>query len=174
MESKNIKKEIKLIQTRKFKEHMNIHEGDFIQSLNLLVSEIESVMNDRNIKEDFVETVVTFSTNIGYSYINKINNKEDIIYAKRKGRNLYSKFELNRKNVLTNKCVVVLSKNKYRENEYYLITMFPGEYAIKEVQDTNMKTEEQRNKALKFWQENAFVFNKDLVQEDTLTSICPY
>lgn len=69
---------------------------------------------------------------------------------------------------------MVLSKNKYRENEYYLITMFPGEYAIKEVQDPNIKTEEQRNKALKFWEENAFVFNKDLVQEDTITSICPY
>lgn len=174
MEAKNIKKEIKLIQTRKFKEHMNIHAGDFIQPFDLLVSEIESVMKDRNIKEDFVETVVTFSTNTGYSYINKINNKKDVIYAKRKGRNLYSKFELNREKVLTNKCVVVLSKNKYRENEYYLITMFPGEYAIKEAQDPNIKTEEQRNKSLRFWEENAFVFDRELIQEDTITSICPY
>lgn len=174
MEAKNIKKEIKLIQTKKFKEHMNNHIQDFIQPFDKLVNEIEYLLSNREIKDSFIETVITFSDNTGYSYVNKINNKKDIIYVKRKGRDIYSKFELNREKVLTNKCVVVLSKNKYRENEYYLITMFPGEYAIKEVQDPNIKTAKQRKMSLEFWEENAFVFDKALIQDDTITSICPY
>lgn len=167
-------KRIKLIQSKKFKEHMESHMDDFIVPFNQLLYKIEETLSNKGIKDNFIETVISFPNNIGYSNINKIEDEDNIIYAKRIGRNLYSKFELNKEKKLTNKCVVVLSKNKYRDNEYYLITIFPGEKAIKEVGDINIKTEEERENVISFWRENAFVFNENLIQDGTVVKECPY
>lgn len=168
------KGKIKLIQTNKFKKHMKVHESQFIIPYEKLIKYMELKGTFNNIKDRFVEMVVEFPIDIGYSDLCKISDKDEIVYAKRKNRDIYSKFTLDGKSKLTNKCVVVLKQSYTNQNEYYLITMFPGQYAVKEPQDRNIKTEEEKKKVLEFWNSHALVFKPKDIDLETVTYRCPY
>ena len=168
------KKRIRVKQTKRFIKHMEQHHKDFIIPYWSFIGDIRSIINEYHRGENFIEFCYQHYTDVGYSNINRIENPDNIVYAKRKGRELYSKFELNREKRLTNKVVVVLKQSYYNENEYHLITMFPGDVNIKEVGDKNIKSIDEFNRVNKFWSNNALVFELDKIEEDTITSEKPY
>lgn len=168
------KNNIKIIQSNKFKTHMEVHKNQFIISYEILIKYMELNNKFQNIGNGLVEMVAEFPFYIGYTNICKISDKHEIVYAKRKNRDIYSKFTLDGEPKLTNKCVVILNQSYTNPNEYYLITMFPGEYVVKEPQDRNIKTEEERKKVLKFWENHALIFNPKEIDLETITYDCPY
>ena len=84
------------------------------------------------------------------------------------------RFTLNGELRKTNKCVVVLKRSNINDNEYYLITMFPGEHLVKEPQDRNFETEESRQSAFEFWSNHALIFNPKIIDLDSIEYECPY
>lgn len=165
---------MKLIQTDAFKIHMKAHENDFCIPYPKLISYIEENKYLDKCSEEIVEKVIEFPLEIGYTHVNEISDKDFIVYAKRRYRNIYSKFTLNSAKRATNKCVLILKKDKYEDNQYIIITMFPGEYAMREVQDKNIKTEEERKRVVDFWNRHAFAYDVNMVDTDTITDKCPY
>lgn len=67
-----------------------------------------------------------------------------------------------------------MKRNRNNPNEYYLVTMFAGEFAIKEPYDRNIKSEEELRKVIDFWNEHALVFNPKDVNLETAIYTCPY
>lgn len=165
---------IKLIQTDSFKIHMKAHENDFSIPYPKLIEYIEENHYLDGCREEVVEKVIEFPLEIGYTHVNEISDKDFIVYAKRQYRNIYSKFTLNSAKRVTNKCVLILIKDRYADNQYVIITMFPGEYAMREVQDKNIKTEEERRRVVEFWNKHAFAYDVNLVDTSTITGKCPY
>lgn len=164
----------KIIQSNKFRSHMQVHEKDFIIPYQNIIqyASYKGYFNDIN--ERFVDMVVEFPFNIGYSLLCETTVQDTIVYAKRKNREIYSRFTLDGEKKLTNKCVFVLNRSNQKSDEYYLITMFPGEYLVKEPQDKNIKDELERQRMLEFWRSHALVFNPKDVDLETATYSCPY
>lgn len=171
---KDVRAYNKVIQSNKFKEHMKVHQDDFIIPFENIISYTDSNGYFDNLTTNFVEIVVEFPFNIGYSGLCTISSSENVVYAKRKNRELYSKFTLDGRKTLINKCVFVLKRNRDNPNEFYLITMFPGEYAIKEPSDRNIRSEEENRTVIDFWNKHALVFNPKDIDLETATYTCPY
>ena len=153
---------------------MQVHEKDFIIPYQNIIqyASYKGYFNDIN--ERFIDMVVEFPFNIGYSLLCETTAQDNIVYAKRKNREIYSRFTLDGEKKLTNKCVFILNRSNQKPNEYYLITMFPGEYLVKEPQDKNIKDELERQRMLEFWRNHALVFNPKDVDLETATYSCPY
>ncbi|MGL4731546.1 MAG: hypothetical protein ACRCW0_08175 [Clostridium sp.] len=162
------KDKIKLIQTNKFKNHIEAHKQDFNISYYKLISFIERNEYLDKCDEDFIEKVIELPFEVGYTHLSETGEEDFIIYAKRLNRDIYSKFTLNRSKRVTNKCVVVLRKNKNADNEYFIVTMFPGEYAVKELEDRNIKTEDERERVVKFWDKHAFAYDVNIINPATI------
>jgi len=169
-----INDEVNIIITNKFKQHMQVHQDQFSIPYQNLISYMKNNRTFENLDKDFIEMVVEFPFNVGYSDLCKVKDSDNIIYAKRKDRSIYSKFLIGRESTEIDKCVVVLKRSYDKPNEYYLITMFPGEYCIKEPQDKNIKSEDEKNNIMKFWDKHAFVFKLDEIDKNTITKVCPY
>lgn len=164
----------KLIQTNRFRRHMEIHKRDFVVPYKRIISFLHKNQILDSFDGDFLEVVVQFPFKVGYTSLCKISDKDEIVYAKRKGRDIYSKFTLNGKKRLIDKCVVVAKRSHTVPNEYYLITLFPGEHAVKELGDKNIKTEDERKNVQEFWAEHALVFEAKNVDLQTVLYSCPY
>lgn len=87
-------------------------------------------------------------------------DKDEIVYAKRRQRDSYSRFVKNRELIKTQYIVVVLRKV---EGEYNLWTAGGGRLLPKEAYDPDSQ----------FNATHALVYDEDLVQLDTITSIRP-
>jgi len=165
---------VNIIITNKFKQHLQVHQDQFSISYQNLISYMKNNRTFENLDKDFIEMVVEFPFNVGYSYLCKVEENDNIIYAKRKGRSMYSKFLIGGKSTEINKCVVVLKRSNDNPHEYFMITMFPGEYCIKEPQDKNIKSDAERESIMEFWDKHAFVFNSSEIDKSTITKVCPH
>ena len=164
----------KIIQSNKFRSHMQVHEKDFIIPYQHIIQYALCKGYFNDINERFIDMVVEFPFNIGYSLLCETTAQDTIVYAKRKNREIHSRFTLDGEKKLTNKCVFILNRSNQEPNEYYLITMFSGEYLVKEPQDKNIKDELERQRMLEFWRNHALVFNPKDVDLETATYSCPY
>lgn len=167
-------KDNKIIMSNKFKQHMLVHQNDFKIPYHNLMKYMEYKGCFNNLKDGFVEMVVEFPFDIGYTSLVETDSTHNIFYAKRKNRDTYSRFTTSGEKRLTNRCVVILNQSYTNSNEYYLVTMFPGEHLIREVQDKNIKSDEERKRILEFWSEHALILNADDIDIHTVTRDCPY
>lgn len=167
-------KENKIIISNKFKQHMSVHQNDFKIPYHNIIKYMESKGYFNNLKDGFVEMVVEFPFDIGYTSLVETDSTHNVFYAKRKNRDIYSRFTTNVKKRLTNKCVVILNQSHSDPREYYMVTMFPGEHLVKEVQDKNIKSDEERKRILEFWNGHALILNADDIDIHTATRECPY
>lgn len=169
-----IKRTLKIIQSNKFKSHMKVHESEFSVSYTELIQYMKNNGKFNDLQDDFIEMIVEFPFNIGYSNLCETNVNDTIVYAKRKDRELYTRFTLDGKKEKTNTCVVILRKSFVENDEYCMVKMFPGKYLIKEPEDKNFKSEKDRQAALKFWDNHALVFEPKTIDLESLKYICPY
>lgn len=172
--SDELKSDVKIIRTNKFKNHMKTHENQFIVAYENIIKYAELSGKFKRLRNEFIEMIVELPFYVGYTDLCQITDKDTIVYAKRKNRDIYSKFTLNGERKLTNKCAFVLKQDCKNINQYYIITMFPGEYLIKEPQDKNIKSEEEKRKVLEFWKQHALVFDSEKIDEETIICHCPY
>lgn len=116
-------RENEIIISNKTKQHILVHQNDFKMLYDNLIKYMESKGYFNNVKDGFVEMVVEFPFDIGYTSLVEIDSTHNVFYAKRKNRDIYSRFTTNVKKRLTNKCVVILNQSYTNSNEYYLVTM---------------------------------------------------
>lgn len=171
---KSSDRENKIIISNKTKQHMVVHQNDFKIPYHNLMKYMESKGYFNNLKDGFVEMIVEVPFDIGYTSLVETDSTHNVFYAKRKNRDIYSRFTTNGEKRLTNRCVVILNQSYSDPREYYLVTMFPGEHLIREVQDKNIKSDEERKRILEFWSGHALVLNADDIDIHTATRDCPY
>ena len=92
----------------------------------------------------------------------------EIVYARRRGRNGHSRFVMNRHPESTSKVTVILKKVE-ENGSYILITAFVGKLAEPEPWDRNA-TEKTRQ----FWDCHALVWGSEKIVPGTLTRECPW
>lgn len=165
---------IKIIISNKCKEHMKSHESEFLyeweELLNIVMK--EGKLNELN--KDFEIVTIDFSYDIGYCTLIETKKDDEVIYAKRINRDIYSRFVKDKKIENVKSIVVILNKNRKRLNEYYLVTMFPGGKSQKEPEDMNIKSREELIECLEFWESHALVYDESIIQKDSIKSNCPY
>lgn len=169
-----VNKDLKIIQSKKFKAHMQSHADEFYIPYQALIEYMVNNGTLNDISGEFVQKVVEFPFYIGNTTLCETDDTHEIVYARRKNRDIYTRFTLNGELRKTNKCVVVLKRSNTNHNEYYLITMFPGEHLVKEPQDRNFEAEESRQAALQFWSNHALVFEPKTIDLESVRYICPY
>lgn len=165
----------KIILTEKFKGHMVAHEKDFIIGYESLIKKFEKSPEFQKLDNNFCKVPFEFEEEIGFLSVIKIKQDESCIYAKRKERPLYSKFvKRNGERMKTNKALFILKKNNKNSNEYFLITMFPGEECEKEPQDKSIKDSIELKKCLEYWENRAFIYDESIVEKSTIQNEMPY
>lgn len=166
---------VKIIMTKRFKEHMEAHESQFTMPYQLLIKKLEFNKELMETKEDFIKIEENYSVSIGYNSVVKILPDEKIIYAKRKNRDLYSKFVVrDNKGEETNKVQFILKRNAHDKEAFNVITMFPGNTSEKEPEDKTIENIDELQKCLKFWEDKAFIYDESIVDIDTITTENPH
>jgi len=169
---KNMKK---IIISEKFKEHMEVHKKEFISPYDTLIDKFEKSKEFQKIDEDFTQIEFNFGQAVGFKMLVDTTEQDGIIYAKRIGRDTYTRFVKTKEYYYkTSNVVFILSRNKNCKDEFYMITMFPGNRSEKEPTDKNIKNKEELEKSLKFWKDKALIFDKSIVQQNTIIYECPY
>ncbi|MDY4544815.1 MAG: hypothetical protein SPE00_05840 [Bacilli bacterium] len=164
---------MKIIVTKKRKNHMEIHRNDFLVDYNKLIREFEVSEEASKLDKEFISIQYDFKRIVGISGVIDVNKYDDVVYAKRIGRKIYSKFVRNiTEGIETSKVIFILRKNIDRE--YFLITMFPGEMSEREPEDKNINTFEELMQSLNFWKNKAFIWKEKIIDLDTITYECPY
>ncbi|WP_270566058.1 hypothetical protein [Clostridium beijerinckii] len=165
----------KIIITNKFKGHMVAHKKEFIEPFENLIKEFEMSKEFQRLEDDFCKITFNFNRAIGFNAVINTGLNEKVIYAKRIGREIYSKFvKRGELGVKTSKVVFILNKNKKAEESYFLITMFPGEECEKEPEDRSIKDVTELEKCLNFWRNRAFIYDERLIDVNTIRYSMPY
>ena len=133
--------------------------GDLKKRLQTIIGRIRC--GHRNY---FYETVI-FKDIIGKSNCVTVSWEDEIVYAKREGRNKYSKFVKNRDGEPTNSVSIFLM----RKQEFYI---------IKSCYYGNLKESDPSNEGIEgyetFWLNHALVFGSEPIDQKTITSVCPW
>ncbi|NOW87008.1 hypothetical protein B0H39_004889 [Clostridium beijerinckii] len=165
----------KIIITNKFKGHMVAHKKEFLEPFENLIKEFEMSKEFQKLEDDFCKITFNFNRAIGFNRVINIGVNEKAIYAKRIGREIYSKFVKRKElGVKTSKVVFILNKNKREEDSYFLITMFPGEECEKEPEDKSIKDVSELEKCLNFWRNRAFIYDERSIDVNTIRYSMPY
>lgn len=100
----------------------------------------------------FQEITVRFNRNIGYTNVVELKKSDKIFYAKRIGREGYSRFVSKAQPKKSPFFTIILLKSKTDANEYILITAYIGERAGPEPYDKNCLEKDKQ-----YWMKLAFV-----------------
>ena len=130
---------------------------------NLLPSVIKTITcND----QPFIEKELNCKQPVGYTTCVSVNGQDEIVYAKREGRNGLTKFVKNRKPELTCHITVILKKT----NDFYtIITAYFGKKSEVETWDQRATPS-----SFKFWNEHADYLVSEEIDPNTITTICPW
>lgn len=160
--------------SKKFKEHMQAHEKEFLNGYDDIIQECKALGVFDKLNKQFETLTVKLSQPVGYSELFTTTLEDKVIYARRKGRDTYTRFVLDREPYITDSCAIILNRNYDCKEEYYLITMFPGYISQKEPQDRNIKSRKELIESLNFWKNHALLFRPEDVIIETITDQCPY
>lgn len=115
--------------------------------------------------EDFVEIEYDYIENIGFSSCVEINENDNIIYAKRTGRNNHTKFVLNRSKELCNSLFAVFKNTEFG---YLILTIYIGKKAGREPWDKFATAADN-----KFWENHALIFDSNDIVKGSIELKCP-
>lgn len=154
---------------------MESHKREFLYDWERLINRAIQEEKLNNLSKSFEIINVGFQNkDIGYCSLVKTTQDDEIIYAQRLNRNIYSRFVKGKEPKLVNTMTVILNRSREKLNEYYLITMFPGDKSFKEPEDLNIKTKEELLKCLEFWGNHALIYDEAIIQKDSIIHYCPY
>jgi hypothetical protein len=145
------------------KSHAATHLAD-TPHLLLLLKEFLS-------KQDFHEDKIFIEHDtgrvIGHTDLVEVNDKDNVVYAKRLNRDNYTKFVNNRMPPTTTYFTLLLYKDD--GSNYELASTWVGRTCPSFPDDVNATSESKP-----FWYNYALVFGNQAIQEGTLTTICPW
>ncbi len=164
----------KIIISDKCKIHMKVHQNDFFFEWKELLRRYEQEGHFDHLSNQTEKIIVNSTEPIGTTSLVITDENSDIVYAKRRERNIHTRFVKNRKGNITSSFVVILNRTRDNNNKYFLVTMFPGNGAYKEPEDPNITTKKELTESLLFWKNHALVFDESTIDHKTLTPLCPY
>lgn len=129
-------------------EHLYLHEG--------VIPFLEKVISNLTILQVAIhKETIDMGYQVGFADCVSVGETDEIVYAKRVGRFIYSKFVKNREPEPTNNITVVLKRMS--PNKYKLLTAYIGNSSEKEIEDRSISTEEELNTCIAFWNTHALV-----------------
>ncbi len=152
---------------------MKLHEGQFIKPYAELIDLIEETSEELGLEGEVIETVIYFPYIIGYADVCATDDWHEIVYAKRRDSDVYTRFTLDGEMTKTNKCVICLEQSE-EEEQYIIKAMFTGEYAIKEAKEENKRTVNRRIDIKRFWNYHALAFDAKTIDLETVTYKYPH
>lgn len=163
-----------IILTEALRSHMICHDKEFLQGWEKTFEKLQSKGVFEQLTEDVERIVTTFEEPIGYSMLLETTDQDEIVYAKRLERELYTRFVKNKEPGYSYQVMCILRKSKELEGAYELITMYPGGKSEKEPEDTNIQTKEEMIRSLLFWQDRALIYNPNNIEYGSEKDFCPY
>jgi hypothetical protein len=138
----------------------------------LLEEAISKIVIPENV--DLIKTEVDLTRNLAEedkTKTNKISLKEEAFFAKRKGKDVYSRVIPN---VIkkTSSIVTIFAFRDTKRNieDFVLITAYIGNMGEKEPMDRNIKSDAELEKSLDYWCETAFHYDKKTMSEIRIAS----
>lgn len=142
--------------------HLGLHVKENPNLLDL----VKEVVELSGFDGDKVALEVDLNRIVGTTSLVKTNPDDEIIYAKRKDREGYSRFVRNRHVTDTSLVSVILLK----ENDcYYVWSAWCGALV-----PTTPGTDNEMSDSRDFWSDHALIYNPSIVQIETETTICPW
>lgn len=116
--------------------------------------------------------IIQFPQIIGKNNCVRTKKGEEIVYAKRRGRDFYSRFVKGREETDCDSMVIVLEKNPTKGNAYFLITSYIGNHYISFDRDTEDEYLGRASRKIRnhFWQNHALVWGSHDIEVDTIFS----
>lgn len=165
---------MKIIVSKKAEGHMEVHEKEFKVDWRVLLKSCERNKKVQAISKDFEIIEIDFETPIGYCNLVEVKDEDEIIYARRIGRDIHTKFVVNEDPKITSKVTLILKRSYKKSDEYNLVTMYAGPKSHKEPEDINMSDKKELERSLEFWSRSALVYDEKLIEKDSIKHYCPY
>lgn len=146
-----------IIVNGKFRQHMLTH-NEFVKNYEeYLTKEIKEKIL-KQCKENFNIIHITYNEIVGNVGIVEVAKNDKVFWAKRKGRNIYSRFVKERNSEKTNIITFVLKEQYNNKGKFNLISMYPSlGKTEKEIFDSNISSLEELERSIDFWTNYAFV-----------------
>ena len=154
--------------------HMLCHNDDFFKGWKATFELLQEKGAFNDLKEPIERLEVALDEPIGYCTLVDTTDEDEIVYAKRLERELYTRFVKDREPSLIAHVVVILKKDEEVEDSYRLITMYPGRRSEKEPEDIKIESKEELIRSLNFWSKKALIYNEDIIEEGSQKDYCPY
>lgn len=163
-----------IILTEALKSHMICHDKEFLHGWEKTFDLLQEKGAFKQLTEDVERIVTTFQEPIGYSMLLETTDQDEIVYAKRLERELYTRFVKGKEPEYSYQVMCILRKSKEVEDAYELITMYPGGKSEKEPEDTNIQTKEEMMRSLLFWKDRALIYTPSNIEPGSEKNYCPY
>ena len=118
--------------------------------------------------EEFIEYEHDYEKIIGETIRVETSAVDEIVFAKRRGREGLTRFVQNRRPEPTS-CFTLVLKKMREEDGYLLMTAYIGEKAEPEPWDKNATL-----KSIDYWNNNALIWGSVTVMPETVTSECSW
>lgn len=155
-------------------DHMEAHKGEFLSDWKILLEQCLDQEKIQSMTKDFEIIELYFEDAIGYNSLVEVTSRDTILYAKRVGRQIHSRFVKNKSRFLCNALTLILRKDRIHPDSYDLITMYVGSPSVKEPEDHNIATKNELIESLMFWTNHAFVYDEAIIDITTERKMCPY
>lgn len=160
--------------TDQLRQHMLCHDKEFFTGWEATFKRIQEMGAFRNLQLEKEYVHVAFEEPIGYGTLLETTPDDEVVYAKRLGRELYTRFVKHKEPIPIGDVMCILKRAGDRVDTYDLITMYPGGDSEKEPEDRNIATKEEMIRSLKFWQARALIYNPDNIETESEKLYCPY
>lgn len=154
--------------------HMLCHDDDFFKGWKATFEMIKKKGELDHLKESVERLEVVLDEPVGYCTLVETSEADEVVYAKRLERELYTRFVKNRKPQEVTHVMVILRKSEEEEDTYRLITMYPGFPSEKEPEDLNIASKEELMRSLNFWSKKALIYNEHIIEKGSDQDYCPY
>lgn len=156
------------------KSHMLCHNDEFFKGWQATFEMLQEKGVFDHLTEPVERLEVALEEPIGYCNLINTTDEDEVIYAKRLERDLYTRFVKNRQPSPIAHVMVILRKDEETEGAYRLITMYPGLKSEKEPEDRSIGSKEELIRSLNFWSTRALVYNEAVIEEGSEKEYCPY
>lgn len=163
-----------IIITDNLRSHMVCHDKEFLKGWEKTFEEIQERGFFDHLKEDVELVEVHFEEPIGYGMLLHTTEDDEVVYAKRLERELYTRFVKGKEPTLIHQVMCILRKVSDAEDTYNLITMYPGGKSEKEPEDIHILDKEEMIRSLKFWKDRALIYREENIEKGSEKDYCPY
>jgi hypothetical protein len=107
----------------------------------------------------FIKMNVDLGRIVGHTICVPTTEQDEIVYARRPGRNRYSRFVKNREPIPTQTVAVLL--RRIGRDTYRLVSSWIGTVACKEPTDRSIVTDQERMECIAFWNRHALIWSPE-------------